>query len=188
MRAGLLIRAFSQPLQGIRRFVILLSFSSLSSYPVPTLTSLHPQVKIWTPSLSPSTNETTFSCSATLKFSEAATAVAATQLPSTGEHVLAVGLENGEIRVFVGGGGEWEEKRVLDQSFVSFLSFLSSVFFPSSETALTFSSLLANSIAHVLTVSTLAFSPISAPAAGERTVRLASGSEDHSVRVFDIEL
>ncbi|GAA5904082.1 hypothetical protein JCM6882_003820 [Rhodosporidiobolus microsporus] len=122
-------------------------------------------VKIWTSS-PPAASSSSWSWSSTLKFAEAATSVAAT-LVSTPEggaqHALAVGLENGEVRVFTssaveGGAAEWEERAMLDSS-----------------------------IAHVLTVSTLSFCP-SSRQLPPGVVRLATGSEDRSVRVFDIQL
>ncbi|GAA6028373.1 hypothetical protein JCM8097_007000 [Rhodosporidiobolus ruineniae] len=117
-------------------------------------------VKLWAPTPSTSGDgATSFPCIATLKFAEAATSVAATQLD--GAHVLAVGLENGEVRVFVaqkGGEADWEEKVVLDSS-----------------------------LAHVLAVTTLSFCP-PVKQLSPGIVRLASGSEDHSVRVYDVEV
>lgn len=90
-------------------------FAPNAGYPSSFLLS---QVKIWTPT------SDSFVCSATLKFAEAATSVAVTRLstPTGEEHVLAVGLENGEIRLFVVGGGEWEERVMLDQSYVHALA------------------------------------------------------------------
>ncbi|BGP24984.1 RNA polymerase II elongator complex protein 2 [Rhodotorula toruloides] len=97
------------------------------------------------------------SCTATLKFDEAATSVAATFLPGRGLHLLAVGLENGHVHCFI-----------------------------ASSTSLdTWTSLLQldSSVAHTLAVTTLSFSPkLPSPS----TARLATGSEDHTVRIFDI--
>ncbi|GAA6000085.1 hypothetical protein JCM10207_006046 [Rhodosporidiobolus poonsookiae] len=114
-------------------------------------------VKIWSLAPSPA-DSSSWTCAATLKFPEAATSVAATVWNE--RHVLAVGLENGEVRMYTaaqGGLGTWEERVVLDST-----------------------------IAHVLTVSSLAFCPKKDLPAG--IVRLASGSEDRSVRVFDLSL
>ncbi|GAA5862742.1 hypothetical protein JCM8547_003532, partial [Rhodosporidiobolus lusitaniae] len=115
-------------------------------------------VKLWHPSPS-SSGSTTWTNASTLKFAEAATSIASTRLAG-GKHAVAVGLENGEIRLFTRAaeGGEWEEKVVLDSS-----------------------------VAHVLAVTSLSFCP-PAKTLPPGVVRLVSGSEDHSVRIFDIEL
>ncbi|GAA5950694.1 hypothetical protein JCM21900_000482 [Sporobolomyces salmonicolor] len=110
--------------------------------------------KIWTQ------HESTWICAATLKFDEAATSVAVTSVASKQLHLVAVGLENGQIHLFTAPGSDvstWTPLLVLDSS-----------------------------IAHVLAVSTLSFCP--KKDLGERTVRLASGSEDRSVRIFDVSL
>ncbi|SGY21675.1 BQ5605_C016g08263 [Microbotryum silenes-dioicae] len=94
----------------------------------------------------------------TIKFEEAATAVACTR--NGGKHVLAVGLENGEIRVFVKAIEPvegWKEVVVLGPE-----------------------------IAHVQTVTSLSFCPKKMEDAS--TVRLASGSEDRSVRIIDVAI
>ncbi|GAA5820497.1 hypothetical protein JCM11251_003017 [Rhodosporidiobolus azoricus] len=122
-------------------------------------------VKLWTRS-PPAATTSSWSCSSTLKFAEAATSVAATTvLMPQGEkqHVLAVGLENGEVRLFTSAVGneqeaQWDERAVLDSS-----------------------------IAHVLTVSTLSFCPPARQLA-PGVARLATGSEDRSVRIFDLQL
>ncbi|BGP16559.1 Elongator subunit elp2 [Rhodosporidiobolus nylandii] len=117
-------------------------------------------VKLWAPSTPSAGEATSFSCTATLKFTEAATSVAATVIADGTNHVLAVGFENGEVRVLTSTSREaeaWAERAVLGPS-----------------------------TAHVLTVSTLSFCPKKDLPTG--VLRLASGSEDRSVRVFDIEL
>ncbi|SCZ88370.1 BZ3500_MvSof-1268-A1-R1_Chr2-1g04366 [Microbotryum saponariae] len=94
----------------------------------------------------------------TIKFEEAATAVACTR--NGGKDVLAVGLENGEIRVFVKPIERvegWKEVVVLGPE-----------------------------IAHVQTVTSLSFCPKKMEDA--LTVRLASGSEDRSVRIIDVSI
>ncbi|KDE09195.1 hypothetical protein MVLG_00517 [Microbotryum lychnidis-dioicae p1A1 Lamole] len=94
----------------------------------------------------------------TIKFEEAATAVACTR--NGGKHVLAVGLENGEIRVFVKAIEPVEGwKEVVE---------------------------LGPEIAHVQTVTSLSFCPKKMEDAS--TVRLASGSEDRSVRIIDVAI
>ncbi|GAA6063331.1 hypothetical protein JCM10212_003917 [Sporobolomyces blumeae] len=108
-------------------------------------------------------SESTWECAETLKFDEAATSIATTYLASLQIHLLAVGLENGHIHLFS-----------------------STVSSPAQMMPL---AILSSSIAHVLAVTTLAFRPSSSetplPAA---SARLASGSEDRSVRIFDIAL
>ncbi|GAA5984289.1 hypothetical protein JCM10908_006126 [Rhodotorula pacifica] len=94
-------------------------------------------------------------CAATLKFAEAATSVTATMTSDKSRHVLAVGLENGEIHLFVAQ--------------------------PSDPSAWTPLMQLDSQRAHVRSVTTLAFSPKHG-----QVLRLASGSEDHTVRIYDI--
>ncbi|ORY89477.1 WD40-repeat-containing domain protein [Leucosporidium creatinivorum] len=113
-------------------------------------------VKVWTlPSASASAAE--WSCAATLKFEEAATAVAAAVLPKQSTHILAVGLENGMIRLLTAPFAE-------PSTWTPFLT-------------------LDASLAHVLTVTSLDFSPKAFP---DGRLRLASGSDDRSVRIIDI--
>ncbi|BGP40443.1 Elongator subunit elp2 [Rhodotorula kratochvilovae] len=110
-------------------------------------------VKVWV------REETSWTAVATLKFDEAATSVASTYVPEKRIHVLAVGVENGEIRLFSAA--------------------------PDSLASWTPLSVLDSSVAHVLAVTTLSFCP-RRPAPS--TLRLASGSDDHTVRIFDIEV
>ncbi|BGO91728.1 hypothetical protein NBRC10512_006823 [Rhodotorula toruloides] len=101
--------------------------------------------------------DASWSCAATLKFEEAATSVAATFLPGRGLHLLAVGLENGHIHCFTAASASLDTWTLLLQ--------------------------LNSSVAHTLAVTTLSFSPkLPSPS----TARLATGSEDHTVRIFDI--
>lgn len=157
------------------------------------------QVKIWTlPSASASAAE--WSCSATLKFEEAATAVAATTLPSQrcacfssertmnlthpwrilhSLHILAVGLENGQIRLLsapFSDSSAWTPYLTLGAEYVISCNRRS--------VSWTDPPLCPRSIAHVLTVTTLSFSPKVLP---DGRLRLASGSDDRSVRIIDIE-
>ncbi|GAA5868103.1 hypothetical protein JCM3774_001022 [Rhodotorula dairenensis] len=98
-------------------------------------------------------------CVATLSFAEAATSVASAKTLDNSRHILAVGLENGGIHLFVASSGDSSSWKPLLQ--------------------------LDSRQAHVRSVTTLAFSP---KAVGAETLRLASGSEDHTVRIFDIQV
>lgn len=115
---------------------------------------LFAQAKVWA-----LTGTDKWECAATLKFDEAATAVAAALIQAKSLHLLAVGLENGEVHLFtspVGGAvAEWTAWAVLGTD-----------------------------VAHVLSVTSLEFCPQAEE--GEGVVRLASGSEDRSVRVFEL--
>ncbi|GAA5940941.1 Elongator subunit ELP2 [Sporobolomyces koalae] len=113
--------------------------------------------KIWTRQA-----DTTWDCVQTIKLDEAATSVATTYLSSAQLHLLAIGLENGQVHLFT-----------------------SPVSDPSSFTLL---SVLDSSVAHVLAVTTLDFCPASKTLPEGVCARLASGSEDKSVRVFDVKL
>ncbi|KAI5481950.1 RNA polymerase II elongator complex protein 2 [Pseudohyphozyma bogoriensis] len=107
-------------------------------------------VKIWTKP------ETTWTCAATLKFEEAATALACTSLSDPPRQLLAVGLESGEIRFLTSPASEpskWSSFGKIDSS-----------------------------IGHVLTVTSLAWCPKVEPG----LKRLATASEDQSVRIFEI--
>ncbi|KPV74938.1 uncharacterized protein RHOBADRAFT_44457 [Rhodotorula graminis WP1] len=96
---------------------------------------------------------------ATLKFEDACTSVAASFDEDKRMHVLAVGLESGEIHLFTAT--------------------------PDSLSSWTPLAKLTSSVAHVLAVTTLAFCP---RRPSSSMLRLASGSDDHSVRIFDVEL
>ncbi|KAK4054542.1 Elongator subunit elp2 [Microbotryomycetes sp. JL201] len=115
-------------------------------------------VKVW--SIKSSTSNGKVSCSATISLNEAATSIACTRAGD--QHVLAVGLENGQIRLLsavVGSDrGQWSDVATLDAH-----------------------------IAHVRTVTALDFCPTQDDVASG-TVRLASASEDRSVRIYDITL
>ncbi|GAA5894313.1 Elongator subunit ELP2 [Sporobolomyces salmoneus] len=100
-------------------------------------------------------------CSKTLKFDEAATSIATTYLQSQQLHLLSIGLENGQIHLYT-----------------------SPVSAPSDFSQL---SILDPTIAHVLAVTSLSFCP-KQDLAQDVVARLASGSEDKSVRIFDIKL
>ncbi|SCV72081.1 BQ2448_4775 [Microbotryum intermedium] len=104
----------------------------------------------------------------TLKFEEAATSIACMR---NGERdVLAVGLENGDIRVFVKplkAVEGWKEMVGLG---------------PESNRAFAWS----YRIAHVQTVTSLSFCPKAID--DSSTVRLASASEDRSVRIIDVTI
>ncbi|GAA6050328.1 hypothetical protein JCM3770_002965 [Rhodotorula araucariae] len=110
-------------------------------------------VKVWV------REEPSWTAAATLKFDEAATSVAASFVPEKRIHVLAVGLENGEIRLF----------SATHDSFASWTPI----------------AVLDSNVAHVLAVTTLAFCP-RRPAPS--VLRLASGSDDHTVRIFDVDV
>ncbi|GAA5979745.1 hypothetical protein JCM5350_002033 [Sporobolomyces pararoseus] len=106
-------------------------------------------------------SDSTWESSQILKFDEAATSIANTYLPAQQLHLLSVGLENGQIHLYT-----------------------SPVSSPAELTQLT---VLDPKIAHVLAVTSLAFCPKEDLPQGV-VARLASGSEDKSVRIFDIKL
>ncbi|KAM0791282.1 hypothetical protein ACM66B_005756 [Microbotryomycetes sp. NB124-2] len=115
-------------------------------------------IKIW--STKSSGKEGGIVCAQTITLSEAATSIACARTDD--RHVLAVGLENGHIHVFsasLGGNLEqWSEVVVLDSN-----------------------------IAHTRTVTALDFCSSSTDVQAG-AVRLASASEDRSVRIYDVAL
>ncbi|GAA6020260.1 hypothetical protein JCM11491_003868 [Sporobolomyces phaffii] len=141
--------------------------------------------KIWTRTAAATTPESaaaataassgTWTCAHTIKFDAAAcTSVATTPTPTptpsdSDSHLVAIGLENGAIHVYAVSASASEVRLV-------------TTFDPA--------------ISHVLAVTTLSFCPPpprprtkDEPESSERrAARLASGSEDKSVRIFDIEL
>ncbi|GJN90798.1 hypothetical protein Rhopal_003812-T1 [Rhodotorula paludigena] len=110
-------------------------------------------VKVWT------RNEEAWAPAATLKFDEAATSVASAYVDAKQLHVLAVGLENGEIRLFTSP--------------------------PQDLATWTPHTVLGSDVAHVLAVTTLSFS---SKRPSPLSLRLASGSEDQTVRIFDLSV
>ncbi|GAA6001452.1 Elongator subunit ELP2 [Rhodotorula paludigena] len=110
-------------------------------------------VKVWT------RNEEAWAPAATLKFDEAATSVASAYVDAKQLHVLAVGLENGEIRLFTSP--------------------------PQDLATWTPQTVLGSDVAHVLAVTTLSFS---SKRPSPSSLRLASGSEDQTVRIFDLSV
>ncbi|KAM0747952.1 WD40 repeat-like protein [Meredithblackwellia eburnea MCA 4105] len=107
-------------------------------------------VKIW----SQGSEDQKWTNASTLKFDEAATAVASTIIENPSRHLLAVGLENGHVHFFT-------SPLASPTAFEPFL-------------------VVDSSTAHVLTITSMAFSP----KAG--VVRLATASEDRSVRVIEL--
>ncbi|GAA5895240.1 hypothetical protein JCM8208_005945 [Rhodotorula glutinis] len=96
---------------------------------------------------------------ATLKLEEAATSVASSFDEVKWIHVLAVGLESGEIHLFTAA--------------------------PDSLSSWTPLAKHTSNMAHVRAVTTMSFCP---RRPSSSMLRLASGSDDHSVRIFDVEL
>ncbi|GAA5824680.1 hypothetical protein JCM5353_000803 [Sporobolomyces roseus] len=102
-------------------------------------------------------------CAQTVKFDEAATSIATVYLQNQQLHLLSVGLENGQIHLYT--------SSTANSNVPAFIPLY----------------VLEASISHVLAVTTLSFCPEKDLPEGV-VARLASGSEDRSVRIFDIRL
>ena len=142
-------------------------------------------MKVWTQ------GEQSWNAAATLKFDEAATSLAICSIPNPSyvfpsrsssfadykvsrRHLLAVGLENGQIHLFsspIDNLSTFSPFLILDPSYVS-----------PSPVHIFRADPPRRRIAHALTVTSLAF----CPKVESRKMRLASGSDDRSVRIVDI--